>query len=158
MLRNKTLYSPLAGQSRLKPSGRGARRAIHASLLLTSLVDAFSILVIFLMMNSATDSSDVDAGKDISLPKAVSGIASQKVTVVKVVKGQFFINDSAVSQNMLDDVLTDIHQDLTKKELPTADSLLILADREMNYGELNPIIVHGSRAGFSELRFAVVKE
>lgn len=157
-LKNKVLFSPLASHSAIKPNNRRGKKGMNSALMLTSLVDAFSILVIFLMMNSANEQSDFQADKNIKLPSASQAEASLKTTEVKVVNGQFLINDEVVKENQLVVALEQIQKKLESEKSPAAKSLLIIGDKEMDYGTLNPIIVMGSRAGFSEFKFAVIKE
>lgn len=153
-LKNKVLYSPLAAQSALRPNHAKRSRNTHASLMLTSLVDAFSILVIFLMMNSATEQSDFTADS-VKLPKASEAQATYKTAVVKLVKGRIIVNEKAISVAQLGAILDQIHQELKSSNSPTAESLVIVADQDVEFSTLNPIIVAGSRVGFSEFKFAV---
>ncbi len=153
-LKNKVLHSPLASQSALRPSSMKRSRNTHASLMLTSLVDAFSILVIFLMMNSAAEQSDFTADS-VKLPKASEAQATYKTAVVKLVKGRFEVNNRIVSQSQLGGILDQLHKDLKAANAPAAESLVIVADQDVEFSTLNPIIVAGSRVGFSEFKFAV---
>lgn len=155
-LKDRVLFSPLASQSILKPRKKRSR-SIAGSLMLTSLVDAFSILVIFLMMNSASDSSDFTKDKNIELPKASQLTTTLKTTVVKISKGILSVNDQIVRENQLGPILVDIQKNLELGKNPAAKSLVILADKDLDFSALNPIIMMGSRAGFSEFKFAVEK-
>lgn len=153
-LKNRVLYSPLASQSMLRPTGKRGQRNVTATLMLTSLVDAFSILVIFLMMNSATEQSDFQVDKAITLPKAEQSVATYKTAVVKFVKNQMYVNDKAIGRDQLAGVLSKVREEM-KAAGQTGDSLVIIADKEIEFSSLNPIIVAGSRVGFNEFKFAV---
>lgn len=154
-LKNKVLFSPLASQSTLRPNNKRGRKNIQASLILTSLVDAFSILVIFLMMNSATDQSDFNADQ-VKLPRASQGQTSFKTASVKVTGDKFEVNGTEVSRDNLLTALRDLKANLSQSLTgPASESLVVIADREMDYQNLNPLIVMASRAGFVEFKFAV---
>ena len=156
-LKNKVLYSPLASQSTIRPQRRKGGRSTSATLMLTSLVDAFSILVIFLMMNSAAENSDFQNDKNVVLPKASEAQATMKTAVVKFSDGKIYINDKITTSQNLGGALTELRKNLKDSGNTTADSLVIIADQDLDFGTLNPIIVAGSRVGFSEFKFAVQK-
>lgn len=155
-LKNKVLYSPIAAQSTLRPQRRKGGRGIGSGLMLTSLVDAFSILVIFLMMNSAADNSDFTADK-VTLPKASEAQATMKTTVVKFAEGKLYVNEKLTDVKDIGGALGALQKSMKDAGDPTAESLVIIADQDMDFMTLNPIIVAGSRVGFSEFKFAVQK-
>lgn len=153
-LKNKVLYSPLASQSALRPQkGRGKKNTM-ATLLLTSLVDAFSILVIFLMMTSAAEQSDFQADH-VKLPKASEAQATFKTAVVKIVGSSILVNDKAVRAENLAQALREVYSQLKASGSEHPESLVIVADKDQDFLTLNPIIVAGSRVGFNEFKFAV---
>lgn len=155
-IRNKVLHSTIESQSSLRPQSKRGKKATTATLMLTSLVDAFSILVIFLMMNSATQQSDFTAEK-VQLPKAVEAQTSFKTTTVKVQGKDFLVNNELTTAENLFLVLKKLHDQLKANGALQTDSIVVIADRELDYATLNPLIVMGSRAGFSEFKFAVEK-
>jgi len=154
-LRNKVMYSPIASESSIRPQGGRGKRGISAGLMLTSLVDAFSILVIFLMMNSATESSDFEVKNEVKLPKATEAVTTLKTAVVRLHGKDVFVNDEAVKGDGLGASLKKVFEDLKAAGNANAESLVIIADRDQDFATLNPIIVAGSRVGFSEFKFAV---
>lgn len=148
------LGSALAGTSRLKPGGNRFRRTMIASLMLTSLVDAFSILVIFLIMNNAASQDVVNIGK-VQLPMAAESQFIQNGVVVRVENNQFLVEDKPVAQGDLIQTLKGLNEgpDTAKKE-----GIVIVADRNMDYEALSPVILAGSQAGFTKFKFAVVRK
>lgn len=153
-LNETSLGSALGGTSRLRPKGAGGKRSMVASLMLTSLVDAFSILVIFLIMNHATSSDVVNTGK-VMLPQASESEFIQNGVVVRIENGRFLVEDKPVAQSQLISTLKAFNSgaDVAKKE-----GLIIVADRSMDYNELSPVILAGSQAGFSKFKFAVIRK
>jgi biopolymer transport protein ExbD len=154
-LGRSSLGSALAGQSMIRPHGSRHRRAMIAGLMLTSLVDAFSILVIFLIMNSGASQDVVNIGEKVVLPQAKeSQFISQGVTV-RVEDGKFLIEDKEVPVSQLVATLKSYNDgaDAAKKE-----GLVIVADRNLDYADLSPVMLAGSQAGFTKYKFAVIRK
>jgi len=154
-MKQSRLGSALAGTSRLRPKGSGGRRTLITSLMLTSLVDAFSILVIFLIMNCATSSETLNTGKHIVLPQASHSELIQNGTVVRIEKGRIFVEDKPVAKSRL---ILALRAYATGADAKKKAGLIIVGDREMNYEELSPVILAGSQAGFSKFKFAVIRK
>ncbi|MGZ3722020.1 MAG: ExbD/TolR family protein [Bdellovibrionales bacterium] len=154
-LKQSALGSALAGTSMLRPkNGGGHRRTMIASLMLTSLVDAFSILVIFLIMNHAANNEVVNTDKVI-LPQARESELIQQGVVVRVEAGKFMVEDKPVALGNLVAHLKQLNSsiDVTRRE-----GLIIVADRQMDYADLSPVILAGSSAGFTKFKFAVIRK
>lgn len=148
------LGSALGSTSRLRPNGNRHRRQMIAGLMLTSLVDAFSILVIFLIMQNAASQDVVNMGK-VQLPVAGESQFIQEGTVVRVENGTFLIDEKPVPKSALISTLKALNDgaDTAKK-----DGIVIVADRNMDYEALSPVILAGSQAGFTKFKFAVVRK
>lgn len=153
-LSQSSLHSLLEGQSRLKPGGGRSRRSLVTSLMLTSLVDAFSILVIFLILNVSTSQDVVNIGK-VALPQATETQFIQNGVVVRIEDGRFLVEEKPVALSGLVGELKTLNQnaDADKKE-----GLVIVADRNMDYEALSPVILAGSQAGFTKFKFAVIRK
>src|SRR4051812_6923784 len=107
VIKDQLMKSALQGQSTLKPKGWKKRNALVFSLTLTSLIDAFSILVIYLLVNFGAGQS-VQPGKGMQLPMATQGQILEAGTVVSVNNGHYFIDDHEVA-------LTDLARKLYEK-------------------------------------------
>lgn len=151
----KMMYSPLLAQSSLKKQKRGKKNLV-AALMLTSLVDAFAILVIFLILNQSS-SLPVDVNGDMQLPATKeSAMVSDAVTVTLNDEGsRFEIDKKTVGINNLVATLKAAREAKPKE---SQNSLMIIADKEINFADLNPVIVAGSHAGFTHFKFAVVNK
>lgn len=123
------------------------------ALPLTSLIDAFSIIVIYLLVGTQTSGVELNVSKTLQLPTAEAALPVQeeKLPTVRVEKGQYFVNDKAVSLRQLGATLAQLKQTLGDK-----NELLIQADQKMDYADLDPILRAGSEAGLQKLRFAVI--
>ena len=65
VLKEKALGSILASSSVLNPESEHHKKSIVADLLLTALIDAFSILVIFLLMSFSSTGEILFINKNI---------------------------------------------------------------------------------------------
>lgn len=153
-LKKSALISPLAGASRLKPGAGRHRRTMVASLMLTSLVDAFSILVIFLIMNHSANQEVVNVDK-VELPQARETELIQSGVVVRIENGQYMVDEKAVGLGSLAGQLKKLNQEADTEA--KKDGLIIVADRKLDYEVLSPVILAGSNAGFTKFKFAVIK-
>ena len=84
VLSESALHSMIGESSILAPQSERSKRNVIADLLLTALIDAFSILVIFLLMNFSANGEIIFMGKGIELPKAAKGESLERNPVVKV--------------------------------------------------------------------------
>lgn len=159
VLTNTSFGSELLAQSVLKPDGRHGKRSLFADLLLTALIDAFSILVIFLLMNFSSTGEILFINKGVELPKATAIEMLERNTVVRFDDGKFFIeNKELENQDSLIQELLD-----TRKEWVTTHPneefkgiITIQADKKTKYDSLNSIVLAMAHSGFSEIRFAVL--
>ena len=151
----KMMHSPLLAQSSLKRVKRG-KKSLVAALMLTSLVDAFAILVIFLILNQSS-SLPVDVSGDMQLPTTKeAAMVADAVTVTVTGEGaRFEIDKKVVNISALVATLKTAREGKSKE---SQNSLMIIADKEMNFADLNPVIVAGSHAGFTHFKFAVVNK
>ena len=154
-LKQTYLGSALGGTSMLRPKGGKWGRSLTASLMLTSLVDAFSILVIFLIMNHSTNQEVVNMGNKITLPQAKESDFIQNGVVVRVEDGKILVEDKPVAVSQLIAYLKKMNAtaDEGKKE-----GLIIVADRSLDFADLNPVILAGSQSGFTKFKFAVIRK
>lgn len=126
------------------------------ALPLTSLIDAFSIIVIYLLIGTQNGNGiEVKTSKGINLPMASQGTSLTKETaILKIDKGSYYLNDKVVSARSLTEKLSEFKKNSKEKDV----ELLIQADTEMQFSDLDPLIKAGSLAGIEKLKFAVVPE
>ncbi len=154
-LSNTHLGSALAGTSLIRPKGNKGGRSLTAGLMLTSLVDAFSILVIFLIMNHSNSQDVVNLGDKIQLPTAKDSQFIQQGIVVRVENDKFFIEEKPVQLPQLAATLKKLNE---SAEIAKKEGLIIVADRNLDYADLSPVILAGSQAGFTKYKFAVIRK
>lgn len=158
VLSMSSFESVIAEVSTLKPTSGSRKRSIFADLLLTALIDAFSILVIFLLMNFSSTGEILFMSKDMQLPKAAQGEILQRAPVVKLDGDKIYLEDKEVTANDLVAGLLELrkqYQELhPNEEYP--GTLTIQADRRVKYSQLSPIVQASNHAGFSDIKFAIV--
>jgi biopolymer transport protein ExbD len=159
VLSESAIGTAIGSMSILNPKGAKWKRSLFADLLLTALIDAFSILVIFLLMNFSSTGEILFINKGVELPNATQADILERNTVVRYDQGKFFIeNKELADQNDLIQELLD-----TRKEWATTHPneefkgiITIQADKKTKYESLNSIVLAMAHSGFSEIRFAVV--
>jgi biopolymer transport protein ExbD len=158
VLKNSSFHSVIGESSVLAPQSERHHRSIIADLLLTALIDAFSILVIFLLMSFSSTGEIIFMGKGMELPKAARGEIIDRQPVVKIEDGKIFLEDKEYTPDQLVAALVDIRTKFAEshpgEEFPGA--LTIQGDRRLKYETLNGIVLASSHAGFSDIKFAVV--
>jgi biopolymer transport protein ExbD len=158
VIKTTAIGSVIGESSILAPRSERHKREVHAELMLTALIDAFSILVIFLLMSFSSSGDVVLVGKGIELPKATMGEQLDRQPVVKVQEGKIFVEDKEVPETGLVASLLELrkrfHEMRPNEEFPGI--ITIQGDRRLKYEQLNSIVLASSQAGFSDIKFAVI--
>lgn len=158
ILKTSVLTGTLEGHSIISPRGAKHKRNIAADLLLTALIDAFSILVIFLLMNFSSTGEILMIGKNQELPKAHLADVLERNPVIKIDSEQIFVEDKLVDAKTITAELLELrkkYQELHPNEAFPGIAT-IQADRRVKYDLLNQIILGMNQAGYSDIKFAVV--
>jgi biopolymer transport protein ExbD len=149
--------SPLSDLQLLKQGAQrtGKAKSDGAVLLpLTSLIDAFSIIVIYLLIGTQGGGLEKDLPTQIKLPVAdASQIISTEIPTIRILNGKYYINDKLVSSQALGTALNEVRKSFPEQQ---SAELLIQADQAMDYADLDPILRAGSEAGIQKLKFAVL--
>ncbi len=158
VLNETALQSPLATASVLRPNSHSWKREISADLLLTALIDAFSILVIFLLMSFSSTGEILFTGKNMELPSAMKAEALERFPVVKLDEGKIFLEEKLLDAgDGLFQALLAIRQEMVTAGTADAPGIItVQADRRIKYEVLNQVVAACAQAGFSDIRFAVL--
>ena len=152
--------SILAQQSTNNRSKHKKKKKLAAVLMLTSLVDTFSVLVIYLLVNFSAAGEMLYISKGMELPLASKAEKLDRNIVVKVEKGKIFVEDEEVAQKSLVKKLLAA-KEIWEKDYPDVEftqALTIQSDKKQTYDLLSYVIQAGSHAGYSDIHFAVVKK
>lgn len=154
-LKNSARRSPLQEMRTLAQTGSrdGQRSSQLAPLLpLTSLIDAFSIIVIYLLVGTQNGGMDMSVPNRLKLPIAESGVLVEPAPIVRIEKGLYFIDDELVNASELGRRLSELKQKLQDDRT----QILVQADQTMSYAALDPLLKAGSEAGIQKIKFAVL--
>ncbi len=152
--------SSTLGSKKSFGSVRGTKKNLVATVMLTSLVDTFSVLVIYLLYNFSATGDLLYLSEGMELPAAVRSVELDRNVVVKVEKDKLFIEEHEVNHSQLVSKLIEMKKDWEKYYPDTqfTGAMTIQADRRQNYGLLSQVIQAGSHAGYSDIHFAVIKK
>jgi biopolymer transport protein ExbD len=156
ILQSEMKSSPLGGQSVLGPKTGKRVRPMMFTLALTSLIDAFSILVIFLLIQGPSGQKELPVGKDVQLPSVQTFVPMDEGVAVRIENGHYFVDEKEVTTNDLVKKLYEIRQQLIESKAKNDKSLIVQADKRSDFQSINPIIQAGAQTGFEQIKFAVL--
>lgn len=150
------LRSPLMEAMPLNPRG-GVRKKkkIVTTLILTSLVDAFSIMLLYLLVQNTGNGSSLELLKSEKLPVAIKTEALHQGTLVRIEGRRYFLGQQPIDSALLAQKLQEKKNELGNSEL--GDALIIQADKNVDFAMLTPVIRAGSVSGFHKFKFAVLQ-
>lgn len=152
------MRSPLNEAMLLRPSKKAGKKKIVAALILTSLVDAFSIMLLYLLCQPSGNGSTLELAKTDNLPSAVKAEAVQEGTLVRVEGNHYYLADKEVSEGRLAQELQRIKASFGERNDDESRSIIIQADRAADFAALTPVVRAGSITGFNRFKFAVLQE
>jgi len=152
------IQSHLKNQSALSSKGAKNKKSVFEGLMLTSLVDAFSILVIFLLLNFSSSETIIILPTGTELPKAAQNQELQKNTVIKIDESNLYVGEQQVTSDNLIETLINLRKSMNEAAGGVLEdfAITIQADRRIKYSRLNTIVSACAQAGFSDLHFAVL--
>jgi biopolymer transport protein ExbD len=158
VLKNQILPSPLSQQAVIRPKGSQTKRVLTSSLMLTSLVDAFSILVIFLLMSAQHGIEAMELKKANRLPMAAHVDSISKGVVIRIEDGAYLLDEQPVDPGQLGTRLFEAKKRAAEEGDKSDINLIVQADRKMDFEELSPILRAGAEAGIHQFKFAVLEK
>ena len=159
----------------MKKSSRGRRMARHhgkhkavATLNLTSLMDIFTILLIFLLVNN-NNAAKLPDNQDIQLPESIAQELPTEVLTIQVspvdiiVEGQK-IADTETVRNQEERTVAALVEELNFRASqglaisPDEDrEIMILADRSVPYSVIKKLMRSCMETPYTQVAFAVLK-
>ncbi len=153
------------------------RKGVYAGLYLTSMVDMFAIMVIFLLQSFSADGELVILPKGLELPKAENtGSLERSPSLVigldqVLLEGNFIAGTPRVAEQTewnipeLQQALKDYRDAELKKAIAkgtseqdaskTLQKINVSADRRLPFQVVKKVIYNAGYAGFPDFRFAV---
>lgn len=144
------------------------RNSRHYKLNLVSLMDIFTILVFFLMINSG-DVEVLSTDKSIKLPDSIAQMKPEATLTIKVNADNIVVQGRSVGQlgnpellelsvEALDRELAyqaSRRVELTDKEKALGRSVIIMGDQAMHYDVLKRLMATCSKNDYRDISFAV---
>ena len=127
------------------------------TLMLTSLIDAFSILVVYLLMFFSDTAEMTYVSSDIQLPKANRIERLDRFPIIQIKSSGYFVDKKELKKENIVSYLVDLKKKIHQAD-ETKETITIQADKSISYSRLSPIIQACSHAGFSHIKFAVLAE
>ncbi|MFU8804322.1 MAG: ExbD/TolR family protein [Bradymonadaceae bacterium] len=156
-------------------ASRFVRKKKPKGLMLTSLLDMFTIILIFLIVSFESEDQDFRLDPDLSLPEssarsifkpAVNVVINPKQVLVEnkplvpLTDGRF--EDDMYQSGEITPLVEElkIHFEQMDFSLPEEDQgiVMIQADKELDYQSLYLVMRSASLAGFSRYRLAIMKK
>lgn len=153
---------------RIKRMARSSRHAA-ATLSLTSLMDVFTILVLYLLVNQSTGTV-LDPPKDITLPDSIVDVAPRETLLVSVSDEQVVVDGMLIAtvQEILeseDDVIEPIRDRMALKKESVLDKggqaadenteVTIMANKAVHFKVMKRVMTSCTAAGFTKIALAV---
>jgi biopolymer transport protein ExbD len=162
----------MSHSARAKRMARHHERSKPAALSLVSLMDIFTILVFFLLVNSA-EIQTLEPPKSLSLPESVAQDRPRETVIVMVTKDTVFVQDepvvSVADVDRADGVIIAPLKRALKAQDdralmrasatdPSAREITILGDRDVPYRVLKKVMATCTEADFGKLSLAVMQK
>lgn len=163
----------------MKVTGRAARMQRHYArkkgargLNLVSLMDIFTILVFFLLVNSS-DVQVLPNTKEIQLPESVAETKARETVVVMITEKEILVNGRSIANieqvlrnkgniiRPLEAALRQQHDKILRKdeqEEIAGREITIMGDREIPYRLLKKVMATCTEADYGQLSLAVLQK
>jgi len=157
---------------RMKRMSRSGRGAIGAGLNLVSLMDVFTILVFFLLVNSS--SSDVmEPPKNIQLPDSVVETKPRETVIVMITPDQILVQGEPVisTQEAINSKLAIIDAvkqrlilqrkkiiGISTKAVSKSNEVTVLAQRTVPFHLMKKVMASCTSAGYGKISLAVIQK
>lgn len=153
---------------RMKRMARANRNAV-AGLSLTSLMDVFTILVLYLLVNQSTGTV-LEPPPEIKLPSSVTETAPRETLVVSVSDDEVWVKDTRVAsvQEILaseEDLIEPIRDRMMQirasklsvgaEETDQSKEVTIMGNRAIHFKVLKRVMTSCTAAGFTKISLAV---
>lgn len=124
------------------------KKSVVAPLILTSLVDAFCMLLIYLIMATNSDSL-IDVTPGVELPSVKSAVNLQESPTVTIAKDQYFFQNQRFDLTQLKTLL------LSKKDLFAKHKAIVEADQGTPFSVIQPVMAIMSELDVESIQLAV---
>ena len=143
-------------------------------LIITPMMDMFTIIVIFLLFSFSDNPNEISLEKDMQLPKSISDVNYSDSIQLLVSESKLMLDNKIVAKIDNNNIIgldinraeesefyNQLRQYKLNNEQPdmkNRDHILFLCDKHIPFKIMNPIIKTAGKAGFSNFQFAVLQK
>lgn len=155
---------------RAKRMNRHHKRAKQPGLNLVSLMDIFTILVFFLLVNSSSV-EQLPSSKDIKLPKSIAEAKPKETLVIAVSNKDVLVagrpvvtirevldSKEAVIKKLEDELTFQSKKSVAKRAKNGQREITIMGDQEIPYKVLKKIMTTCTKTSYSRIALAVSQQ
>ena len=147
------------------------------SLQITSMIDMFTIILVFLLKSYSASSVDISPSKNLNLPASSSQQMPEEALKLMVTKEAIYVDDKEVMRFDIRQIASDKEvalkplydalnlQALKSKDIAAKNSavkfdgkIIMQADQTLNYKFLKKVMYTSALAGYSDFKFAVISK
>jgi len=159
-------------ERRIKRMRQAARGRKQPGFNLTALMDIFTILVFFLLVNSST-AEQLPNRKDLQLPESVAEQKPEQTVIVMVTRDEILVQGRPVAtvadalqsdQRTVPAVSAQLQQvrerviGLTTRAIAGKDQVTIMGDKEIPYRLLRKLMQSCTRVGYTRISLALTQK
>ena len=157
---------------RVKRMSRGLSKKKIPAMNLVSLMDVFTILVFFLLVNSSS-TEELSNPKSLTLPDSVAEAKPEQTVVVMITPEQVLLKGEAVISldevGLIEDNIIPALQDalllevgkaqgLTEESRKKRNEITIMGDKQTPFKILKKIMASCTSAGYDKISLAVIQK
>lgn len=154
---------------------RGRRTGGRFSMRLTSMLDMFTILLVFLLSNYSSEGQILTTPKDLQLPESTAQKPPKAAPIIMVTKDVIMLDDKIVQrvkdleasqELMIAPLFEALKQNRAVAEkfsqldakLGFRGNVTIQADRELPFVLMKKVMFTCGQVGYNDMYFAVIRE
>lgn len=154
---------------------RKKQKYIPPKLMLTSMMDMFTIILIFLLFSFSETPETINLGKNLDLPRSNSKAGYQQAIKIVLSKTELRVNDEVMAEVQNHEIVGlpvgDLKSSSLFQRLKTyretnkledaeseAQHVLFMCDKTHSFTTINNVIKTAGLAGFPNFQFAVLEE
>ena len=155
-----------------------SQKFVPPKLMLTSMMDMFTIILIFLLFSFSENPETLKLDKDLELPHSSAELGYQKAIKLVLSKKELRLNDELMAEvqnrqivglSIDDPMSSTLYQRLKTKRAEQTSSatdgqtqeaphILFLCDKSTSFKTINKVIKTAGLAGYPNFQFAVLEE
>ena len=153
-----------------------AKKFVPPKLMITSMMDMFTIILIFLLFQFSEKPETIQMQKDIELPKSTAKMDHTETVKLVITQNSLHFNDDMIArvrkgrvvgldpQNPKASVLYQRLEEQFVKSSQNSDQIqpknhiLLLCDKRHSFKTINDVVKTAALAGYPNFQFAVLKE